>query len=93
MVVLSLSATVLGVARKVNIAGVSKSLAECTIADVELMANGARPAAVGLGRELTQEAMWAHMEGRLSSDRGDRPGVRRGSAWEGCVGGSRGATS
>jgi len=51
--------TVLSMARNVDIAGVSKPLAECTIADVEVMANGERPAAPGLGREPTPERMWA----------------------------------
>jgi hypothetical protein len=46
-------------AREVNINGVSKPLSECTIADVALMAHGARPAAPGLGREPTPDAIWA----------------------------------
>jgi hypothetical protein len=49
----------IGVVREVNINGVSKPLSECTIADVVLLAHGARPAAPGLGREPTPDAIWA----------------------------------
>jgi hypothetical protein len=48
-------------AHNANIAGVSKALAECTVADAELMANGELPAAPGLGRQPTTERMWASL--------------------------------
>jgi hypothetical protein len=51
----------LGIARKANIAGVLKALAECTVTDAEVVANGELPSAPGLGRQPTAERMWASL--------------------------------